>query len=613
MGQEGGHIKPSLSHEDAGGESRLETSVSGQQHSAACKVGEKTKTQQQQQQYHHQDQHQKKMLFSDLYKSPKSPLSKLRHSHVQPAPVGSLDYHADLVSKDKTRQKEAVKRYLAEKVRNDWHFSWPPLSSRTEGKISSASEHGLDSEMAVGLEADGEGSLKAHATTSNELLEAHAGADSPAAELTSLPTSPAPFGGVVAPAEDSGEEADSESDAKSVYSTISEDTEHYRNRAEWVSDLSDEELPETLPSYLMKLPSNSSATEKARFAGKARRRRELREEATWNEGLACFTARRDAWTGARTVRVKPKPPTPVSQSPPRRLFRRTHSRTESNPSSPTTTPASLSAVMSAPTPVSSLSPTTSRLSDRSLPMDRETGTTSPSEPDSNLHKGKQQRNLSYPVETVIPIPPPLLPAQNPMRASIIPSIYPSLYDKVVVKGLQPSCPINLSDMVRACVVGWKRDGEWPPRPAPLDPFPSRTAAAAATVVVVRRKEKKPSAISTTTGAPPNAAQGEIGTHSRKNSTTGGGGSGRRMSFAGFMEMVSGERDKDKDKEGKEGKEDEGATGSTGKGIRRSLQKVLSFGHSHSNSPGGPPQSPPVPAADEKVAPIQQQDASKVSG
>ena len=59
-----------------------------------------------------------------------------------------------------------------------------------------------------------------------------------------------------------------------------------------------------------------------------------------------------------------------------------------------------------------------------------------------------------------------------MRASISPSVFPALYDKLVVNGLTPSCPVNLSDMIRACVVGWKRDGEWPPR-ATMEPAPVR--------------------------------------------------------------------------------------------------------------------------------------------
>lgn len=40
-------------------------------------------------------------------------------------------------------------------------------------------------------------------------------------------------------------------------------------------------------------------------------------------------------------------------------------------------------------------------------------------------------------------------------------------------------PINLADMVRACVMGWKKDGEWPPRPAQMEEADRAAAAAAA--------------------------------------------------------------------------------------------------------------------------------------
>jgi hypothetical protein len=52
-----------------------------------------------------------------------------------------------------------------------------------------------------------------------------------------------------------------------------------------------------------------------------------------------------------------------------------------------------------------------------------------------------------------------------MRATITPSIYPSIYSKVVVQALTPTIPINLSDITKALVQGWKADGEWPPKPA----------------------------------------------------------------------------------------------------------------------------------------------------
>jgi hypothetical protein len=161
-----------------------------------------------------------------------------------------------------------------------------------------------------------------------------------------------------------------------------------------------------------------------------------------------------------------------------------------------------------------------------------------------------------------------------MRASITPSLYSSLYDKVVVHSLQPSCPINLSDMVGSCVAGWKRDGEWPPRSSAAVPAAAPTTPASG-VVVVRRKKMKKSESETAAG------------HGRKGSTTTATpGTGRRMSF-GFLAGRERKSDElvEKEKDGGAVKEDEGGA-AAGKGIRRSLQKVfLGLGH-HQNGHGG---------------------------
>ncbi|MDI1492801.1 MAG: hypothetical protein OHK93_004584 [Ramalina farinacea] len=82
------------------------------------------------------------------------------------------------------------------------------------------------------------------------------------------------------------------------------------------------------------------------------------------------------------------------------------------------------------------------------------------------HPPSSPSALSTPASPIqIPIPPPLLPPTNPIRSSITESTYPAIYSKVVVQGLSPTVPINLADMVRACVMGWKKDGEWPPKGA----------------------------------------------------------------------------------------------------------------------------------------------------
>jgi hypothetical protein len=184
-----------------------------------------------------------------------------------------------------------------------------------------------------------------------------------------------------------------------------------------------------------------------------------------------------------------------------------------------------------------------------------------------------------------------------MRSSIQPSMYGSLYDKVVVQSQQPSCPVNLSDMLRACVVGWKRDGEWPPKT--LYTVPAPVPAPNAEVIAMRQwKAQK----------------------QRNKNAAAASGSGRRLSLVGLFSGSGGaatktastvaatqevKDTKDKDKENGLGHSqshshsDEGA-GSSGKALfRRSLQRVLSLGqhghtHNAANGNAGGPMSPTTP-------------------
>ncbi|KAF7593727.1 hypothetical protein BBP40_011019, partial [Aspergillus hancockii] len=70
-----------------------------------------------------------------------------------------------------------------------------------------------------------------------------------------------------------------------------------------------------------------------------------------------------------------------------------------------------------------------------------------------------------PEDPFIPVVPSLISTSNPIRASITPSMYPSIYSKVVVQSLTPTVPINLADVTKAIVQGWRSDGQWPPKPA----------------------------------------------------------------------------------------------------------------------------------------------------
>ncbi|KAI0456076.1 hypothetical protein F5B21DRAFT_170522 [Xylaria acuta] len=432
-----------------------------------------------------------KMLFSDLYKSTKLPLSRLRQHSQQPA---SRDYDPDLVSKDKTKQKEAVRRFLAERIRNDWVFNWLPASD------------GGDVEKPVSEDI----------IERVEPLQAQQPAISKVEEIVE------PALGV----DDDGYHCDDDYDVASIYSTISEDLAHFCPRAEWLSDLSDEDNNEMASplAYRFETPDAVGSTVKAtELARSAKRRRVARAEMEWNSGLACFSARRDAWTSAKVVRVRPKPieSTPTSPATKRLSFWRLSG--SSSPSSPTDSPPE-STVGTAP-----LSPSGTRTSG---------DTTALSSVDTEPKELRAKEDSSqYPVQTLLPIPPPLLPAANPMRASITPASYAAIYDKIIVHALTPACPVNLADVLRACVVGWKRDGEWPPRPIEVPP-----------VVAVRKNKRKDS-------------------NTEKRASIG-----RRLSFNFLGRRLSAGSDPNAASTSPT-KDDVGAA----KGVKRSLQRVLGLG------------------------------------
>ncbi|KAK5988676.1 hypothetical protein PT974_10162 [Cladobotryum mycophilum] len=447
------------------------------------------------------------MIFADFYKGPRSPLAKLRQNN--PPLAGQLatsppdwvdDEYADLMSKDKAKQKDAVKRYLTAKIRNDWEFQWQAQGAQEAASIPRQGEQGRKLSQVMLEVAAGRAS-----NVQDEMIDDD---DDDGYQV------------------DDGAESDRLSehdndDAESVYSVISEDNVNFRPRLEWASELSDDEdAVDAVPSpYRYDSPEairtavRASILEKRTF-----RRRANREEMTWNEGLACFEARRDAWTGAKTVRVRNKPvsiPSVSPRSPRRFFFRRSLSG-----SPPSNTPALLPGCEGGSITASD--------------------TSSIAKDDRDLKKqGTKDSNYTpdhlLPVETLLPLAQPILPPNNPLRASITPSVYLSLYDKVILNNLQPACPVNLSDMLRACVTGWKRDGEWPPRPAALDPL-----------MAMRKKKQQQQAKRASVG------------NSETISTA------RRMSF-GLL--------------GRGGDEES----RTGKGIRKSLQRAFGLG----SSPTGP--------------------------
>lgn len=169
-----------------------------------------------------------------------------------------------------------------------------------------------------------------------------------------------------------------------------------------------------------------------------KRRRKEQEEASWNEGLMCFVQRRDAWTGVEQVSKLDAPQHSHQAADKEHTSEDTEMETgeASHEATPLSPPENDSAPFCTP------------------PVESE----SSSAPDKDI---------------LVPVAAPLLPTSNPLRAAITPKSYTEIFNKVVINSRTPSVPINLSDMTRALVQGWKENGEWPPRAGPLDPLIGR--------------------------------------------------------------------------------------------------------------------------------------------
>ncbi|KAL4933437.1 DUF4050 domain-containing protein [Aspergillus undulatus] len=243
-----------------------------------------------------------------------------------------------------------------------------------------------------------------------------------------------------------------------------------------------------------------------------KRRRQMEEEMSWNEGLRTWVERRDAWSGALSrekveswkERHRPVvdddaaegngdaaedhatdfPDTDDEHSPAPRasdpsvvpgaedmsnLAAKTEAlkingtkedkttappqqskHNQENECKPELTAQAVPEIPVLPQPLSSSSaiPATS-------PSDSSSSSPSSPPPADTFH------------DPQIPVVPSLISKSNPIRASITPAMYPSIYSKVVIQGLTPTVPINLADMTKAMVQGWKADGQWPPRPQNL--------------------------------------------------------------------------------------------------------------------------------------------------
>jgi hypothetical protein len=356
--------------------------------------------------------HEGRMIFG--HQNPANVLQR-RRNYANTNAV--TDYEADLTSKDRAKQKEAVKKYLMDRVRQDWTWEWPRPEPRSDESSPERASEQLDEVLLQG---------------------------------------------------------------------------QWKERDEWLSNASESEGEPTIPATTSSPDTPSPTTKsspfrfespdgvgmtikKTQLERKRRRKKRLTEEVAWNDGLRCFVARRDAWTGARRV-----------------------SRST----------LGFAGAKDAQAKGAQRPSTSSEDGDSSTAIEHE-------------------EEEEWEDEIEIPVAPPLIPPENAMRASILPAAYGTIYDKVVIQALTPSCPMNLKDVTRSCVQGWKRDGEWPPKSSVLEPKTKGRKMSIASLFGVEKHEKE--------------VKGAV---------------------------KASEKEKDSEKKG-------GAA----TGIRKGLQKILSLGHS----------------------------------
>jgi hypothetical protein len=173
-----------------------------------------------------------------------------------------------------------------------------------------------------------------------------------------------------------------------------------------------------------------------RLARKRKRKELLEEEMAWNDGLSHWTLQRDAWCVAKTTDQV-------------HLF--AQGREED------TKAEALSASASAgSTPRTSTSSASARATSTS---------TNATTPDTNINIAGM--SVTPPSHMLVPVMAKILP-HHPIRRKMSPSMYPEIYNKIIVQSRTPSVPINLGVMIHALVKGWIDDGEWPPRPGPVE-------------------------------------------------------------------------------------------------------------------------------------------------
>jgi hypothetical protein len=189
----------------------------------------------------------------------------------------------------------------------------------------------------------------------------------------------------------------------------------FRERYYGESESSDSNNEEEAGPYKFDSPESiGDAVAQTREARRRRRRERIEAEMQENEGLRIWVERRDLWTGATSVK-------------------RYGSRRRSDS-----------------TPPAAEGPS----EEKKMP---------------SLSRPRSSHSVVLDTFDIVPVAPRLLDT-NPIRASITPKAYSDIFQKIVVSSRTPSVPINLADMTKALVQGWKECDEWPPRAGLVDPL-----------------------------------------------------------------------------------------------------------------------------------------------
>jgi hypothetical protein len=194
------------------------------------------------------------------------------------------------------------------------------------------------------------------------------------------------------------------------------------------------------------------------------------DEMRWNVGLRTWVERRDAWTAARSKEeVWATHPPGETKGMSGRAER--EGTATADLAARTGTSLAIAEKEGEPQQAQAQA---DQARDEGARESTETGLTVPgpeSEPspshEASLSPSPPPRANSEVRDPLIPVAPSFIPVSNPVRASITPAMYPSIYSKVVVQALTPTVPINLADVVKAMVQGWKSDGQWPPKPTSI--------------------------------------------------------------------------------------------------------------------------------------------------